>query len=159
MKIYFLILCVGAFLCSTHGGLLKDVVGTIHEKANNIREDIRNVLHHKDDQHSKNTIPDTYGKLTTTEKSSEVVTTHDSNKIEFVTTEKSTEAINVESLSSGIVFPTEKIEAKPTESYKVPSTTKASNTTDDDKDGRENFAGGCATGFKKTSDGRCKPTF
>nr|1IRR_A Chain A, paralytic peptide [synthetic construct] len=23
----------------------------------------------------------------------------------------------------------------------------------------ENFVGGCATGFKRTADGRCKPTF
>nr|P30254.1 RecName: Full=Paralytic peptide 2; AltName: Full=Paralytic peptide II; Short=PP II [Manduca sexta]AAB19335.1 Mas PP II=paralytic peptide [Manduca sexta, Peptide, 23 aa] [Manduca sexta] len=23
----------------------------------------------------------------------------------------------------------------------------------------ENFAGGCATGFLRTADGRCKPTF
>nr|1V28_A Chain A, Paralytic Peptide [synthetic construct] len=23
----------------------------------------------------------------------------------------------------------------------------------------ENFAGGCATGFMRTADGRCKPTF
>nr|BAJ21206.1 precursor of insect cytokine ENF peptide [Neogurelca himachala sangaica] len=27
------------------------------------------------------------------------------------------------------------------------------------KEGRENFAGGCATGFMRTADGRCKPTF
>ncbi|XP_047523008.1 growth-blocking peptide, long form-like [Pieris napi] len=159
MKIYFLILCVGALLCSTHGGLLKDVVGTIHEKAHNIREDIRSVLHHKDDHHSKNTIPDTDVKLSTTEKNSEVVKSHHSDKTEFVTTEKSSEAINIESPSTGIAFPTEKTEVKPTESYTVPSTTVASNTTKDDKDGRENFAGGCATGFKKTADGRCKPTF
>lgn len=31
------------------------------------------------------------------------------------------------------------------------------NTTE--KDGRENFQGGCATGFMRTADGRCKPTF
>ncbi|XP_022122917.2 growth-blocking peptide, long form [Pieris rapae] len=158
MKSYFLILCVGALLCSTHGGLLKDVVGTIHEKAHTIREDIRNVLHPKDDHHSKNTIPDPV-KVSTTEKNSEVEKPHHSDKTEFVTTEKSTEAINIESPSSGIAFPTEKTEAKPTESYTEPSTTIASNKTNDDKDGRENFAGGCATGFKKTADGRCKPTF
>ncbi|XP_013175413.1 PREDICTED: plasmatocyte-spreading peptide-like [Papilio xuthus] len=27
------------------------------------------------------------------------------------------------------------------------------------QDGRENFRGACATGYQRTSDGRCKPTF
>ena len=38
-----------------------------------------------------------------------------------------------------------------------PITTTAKNETE--KDGRENFAGGCVTGFMRTPDGRCKPTF
>ncbi|KAJ0179318.1 hypothetical protein K1T71_005030 [Dendrolimus kikuchii] len=37
------------------------------------------------------------------------------------------------------------------------TTTAKTNTTD--KDGRENFKGGCSTGFMRTADGRCKPTF
>lgn len=37
----------------------------------------------------------------------------------------------------------------------VETTTK--NATDDK--GRENFAAGCATGYQRTADGRCKPTF
>ncbi|KAG6463301.1 hypothetical protein O3G_MSEX013792 [Manduca sexta] len=41
------------------------------------------------------------------------------------------------------------------------TTTTAANTaeTTTTKEGRENFAGGCATGFLRTADGRCKPTF
>nr|BAJ21203.1 precursor of insect cytokine ENF peptide [Samia cynthia pryeri] len=41
----------------------------------------------------------------------------------------------------------------------VTSTTSVSIVTTTKKDGRENFAGGCATGFMRTADGRCKPTF
>ncbi|XP_028037593.1 growth-blocking peptide, long form-like [Bombyx mandarina] len=40
----------------------------------------------------------------------------------------------------------------------VPTPTSAGKTTTE-KEGRENFVGGCATGFKRTADGRCKPTF
>lgn len=47
-----------------------------------------------------------------------------------------------------IVFPTE---------APVATTTKSSNATD--KDGKENFSGGCLAGFQRTSDGRCMPTF
>lgn len=46
----------------------------------------------------------------------------------------------------------------------LPSTTtlssnneKPSNTTE--KEGKENFSGGCLTGYMRTADGRCKPTF
>lgn len=39
----------------------------------------------------------------------------------------------------------------------VETTTK--NATDGDDKGRENFAAGCATGYQRTADGRCKPTF
>lgn len=38
-------------------------------------------------------------------------------------------------------------------------TTIANNVTTTVKEGKENFAGGCATGFMRTADGRCKPTF
>lgn len=38
------------------------------------------------------------------------------------------------------------------------SPTAKSNTTTI-KDGRENFAGACTTGYQRTADGRCMPTF
>nr|BAJ21209.1 precursor of insect cytokine ENF peptide [Theretra japonica] len=51
--------------------------------------------------------------------------------------------------------------AIPKQPVTVPTTTVAPITaeTTTKKDGRENFAGGCATGFMRTADGRCKPTF
>lgn len=39
----------------------------------------------------------------------------------------------------------------------VISAAKSNATTG--KDGRENFAGACSTGFQRTADGRCMPTF
>ncbi|KPJ16907.1 Plasmatocyte-spreading peptide [Papilio machaon] len=35
----------------------------------------------------------------------------------------------------------------------------SNNTKADPQAGRENFRGACATGYERTSDGRCKPTF
>lgn len=39
------------------------------------------------------------------------------------------------------------------------SVAKNETTGQDGKDGRENFSGGCLTGYMRTADGRCKPTF
>ncbi|XP_041973389.1 growth-blocking peptide, long form-like [Aricia agestis] len=48
---------------------------------------------------------------------------------------------------------------EPPTTTKPPTTTVApASKTATEKDGRENFAGGCSTGFKRTPDGRCMPT-
>ncbi|XP_068627654.1 plasmatocyte-spreading peptide-like [Battus philenor] len=40
------------------------------------------------------------------------------------------------------------------------TTTKATaKTNGTEQEGRENFRGACATGYERTADGRCKPTF
>ncbi|CAG4964705.1 unnamed protein product [Parnassius apollo] len=48
-------------------------------------------------------------------------------------------------------------------STQVPVTTvkgdSNSKTNGTEQDGRENFRGACATGYERTADGRCKPTF
>ncbi|XP_045451398.1 growth-blocking peptide, long form-like [Melitaea cinxia] len=41
----------------------------------------------------------------------------------------------------------------------VPETVQGTTSTTTEKDGRESFTGGCTTGYQRTPDGRCKPTF
>ncbi|CAK1551774.1 unnamed protein product [Leptosia nina] len=151
MKSVFVLSIVILLSSTCEGGLLKDVVVTIHEKAHNIREDIKNVLHHKDENTPQNSISNKDHKPSTTEK---------------VETDK-TIAVNT---PSAITFPddipTKEVAVKTEQLItstvsSVSSSTIASNsTTKENQDGRDNFrAANCATGFKKTADGRCKPTF
>lgn len=106
-----------------------------HERAEEARDNIRNLFHL--DNHvtetatdnNKNQIP---AGETVINRNSAVTTPY---------TNKQTEG--------AIIFPTE-------ESNSVSNNT---DTTTTEKDGRENFTGGCEPGYERTTDGRCMPTF
>lgn len=146
MKV-FVILCLSIIFCSsyTQGGLLKDVVESIHETAHHVREDIENAIGHRDKNHSKTDIPNANVKPTTEKPVTDNGIAIQSPKTDVVVQDS--------------VAKTEAGKSEPTVTQLQPTTVPSTATTKDTQDGRAVISGGCAKDFRETSDGRCKPTF
>ncbi|CAG4940690.1 unnamed protein product [Colias eurytheme] len=144
MKRFNLLFGLCLILCCAlaNAGLLRDFAESLHETSHKIGDDIRRVIH-PTNASPRNEIT-TSTTLATPQKKE--------NTIEKVDTSE-----------TAIVFPsTDTEETKPStvkSDVMEPSSTVASASTTEKKDGRENFGGGCSTGFKRTADGRCLPTF
>lgn len=141
------------FLQNVNGGLVKEFIESVHEKAHKVRDDIRGYLHPEQNIKNKETasIPnnaDNYNHqiddrlifVLSTTASPEM--NNEKRKSDIVQFERNDQNVNEEK----IVF------------FSSPTTPPPTSTTTQ-KEGRENFFGGCSTGFKRTADGRCKPTF
>ncbi|XP_047535375.1 growth-blocking peptide, long form-like [Vanessa atalanta] len=135
---------------NSDAGLVRDIFGSVHDAAHKVRDDIHQTFYPKQDQ-KKETV--------------DVVhvadnKNNDNNQFVFVTTSTAaTVNKEVSKEPTGFVMPKDDDETK----FVFPSmpTTEATVniTSTTVKDGRENFAGGCSTGYERTADGRCKPTF
>ncbi|XP_050347875.1 growth-blocking peptide, long form-like [Nymphalis io] len=149
-SVYCLCIIVNLLLLNSEAdaGLVKGIISSIHDTAHKVRDDIHQALHFKEDPKKE---------------TADVVTVAD-NKTngdnKFVAT--STAAYNNKEVNkevTGVVMPKDEDDSKlifvtnPT----TESTVNFTSTTV--KDGRENFAGGCSTGYERTVDGRCRPTF
>ncbi|XP_028159331.1 growth-blocking peptide, long form-like isoform X1 [Ostrinia furnacalis] len=148
------LLCV--FLISEYntadGKIVNNIFEKVHNTAEKVKEDVhnlfqplRNRLHHKKNDDAGKI---TFEEETSAEKEKEKHTVETTSLKPTTTTEGKTVSTSSESTVSRMVFPTEE---------PLATTTKSSNGTD--KDGKENFSGGCLAGYQRTSDGRCMPTF
>ncbi|CAH0717197.1 unnamed protein product, partial [Brenthis ino] len=136
---------------NANGGLVKGFIESVHEKAHKVHDDIRDFLHPKNNEnvpaYNSNNEDNNDGKLifvsSPTLPANAEGTTNDNNLNRDVKSENISE--------DKVVF----VVSSTTE---VAAATVTGSTTTE-KEGRENFFGGCSTGFKRTADGRCKPTF
>lgn len=168
MKLSFFILCC-IFITlqyeSAEGGLVKDFFGQVHDTAQHVRNDVRNVLHlNKKDENKK---PDETNKESdqTPAKETDIkneVKPQEGQKEIKVASVTELENKNVEQVQQA-KQPAIKNEDKPKESdhneNSVPAVTSTTVSNTVDKDGRENFTGACAPGYVRTADGRCKQSF
>ncbi|XP_026326370.1 growth-blocking peptide, long form-like [Hyposmocoma kahamanoa] len=173
MKLSFFILCcifVTIQYESVRGGLVKDFFGQVHDTAQHVRNDVRNVLHINKKDETKN--PDEINKVgdetpaKETGNKNEVKPEEGQKEKEDTSvkeSEKNDDSKNVEPVQNGKQHDN-KTEAKPEESNHnensestVTSTTVS--TINGTHDGRENFTGACAPGYVRTADGRCKKSF
>lgn len=141
------------------GGLVKDFFGQVHETAQHVREDVRNTLHlnGKDDKKDpdetdkqKNEAPQKENKNENDVKPEEG--SKETEGTSLKETEKKDEGKKVEP-GQNAKEPETKTEDKPKDEVAGGASPK------DDKDGKENFTGACASGYVRTVDGRCKPSF
>lgn len=173
MKLSFVILCsilVTLQYESVEGGLVKDFFGQVHETAQHVRNDVKNVLHlNKKDENKK---PDDVDKVSDETPAKE---TDNKNEVKLEENQKEKKDTSVKEPEKNDedkdVEPVQnakqhekKDEDKPKESNpnenSVPAVTSNTNSaTNDTQDGRENFAGACASGYVRTADGRCKQSF
>ncbi|XP_023951542.2 growth-blocking peptide, long form [Bicyclus anynana] len=141
----------------TNGGLAKNFFGKIHDTAHEIHDDIHNLFHRNEDANRRvpNTATNTVSRDETSEPVFVFATTSEPKPISSFNSGQPTKVEDV-SVDSSFVFAT----SSTTEInlQQKPGTAK-SNSTTDVKDGRENFAGGCTPGRKRTEDGRCEVPF
>lgn len=154
MKICFFVLC--CLVSTLHyksvmGGLVKDFFEKVHDTAHTVREDLEKSLHLNG--HDTNS--------TETEKEKDQVPTE-------TNVEKNKESsTNIPTTSTTTTAP--KVETTPSTTQSVTVSTTAStvtttvatgpNANTTEGEGRENFKATCQTGYQRTADGRCKPTF
>ncbi|KAJ8726975.1 hypothetical protein PYW08_015372 [Mythimna loreyi] len=112
--------------------------GSVHGAADKVKEDLNNFFHPDANKQQENQ--------------------NESSNIHFVESEENTDAAAAAKRPVEVT-PTTSTTQTPavTDPSSFNATTLAPSTTT--KDGRENFDGGCLTGFMRTPDGRCKPTF
>ncbi|XP_073964362.1 growth-blocking peptide, long form-like [Choristoneura fumiferana] len=131
------------------GGLVKDFFGKVHKTADIVREDVKKVWR-----------PDSVAESSTTaihdDKNGETSTAA-ANTPEVKPAEKK-ESENLAPLSGENKKSDENI-PKVEKEEKHEEATTVSTSTSTEKEGRENFKAACATGYGRTPDGRCKPTF
>ncbi|XP_038213140.1 growth-blocking peptide, long form-like [Zerene cesonia] len=144
MKRFNLLFCLCLIFCCalSNAGLLRDIAESLHEKSHKIRDDIRGVLHpNKEGPRNEITTSTTSAAPQPEVNTIEKVST---SEMPIVFPNTDTETIKYSTVKSDVI--------------ESPSTVVSISTTEK-KDGRENFGGGCSTGFKRTADGRCLPTF
>ncbi|XP_046969363.1 growth-blocking peptide, long form-like [Vanessa cardui] len=154
MKIVYCFCLIVNILLLVHNsdaGLVKGIIGSIHDAAHKVREDIHQTFHPKQ-EHKKETVDVVH--VADNKKAA------DNNQLVFATT-STVATVNKEASKEPTGFVMPKDDDEPKFVFASMPTTEAtvniSSTTV--KDGRENFAGGCSTGYERTADGRCKPTF
>lgn len=162
-----LVLCSITLLNSNlvHGGLIKNVFEKVHDTAHKVREDVRSVfLPEKHEQEHSVENENTDFKPVTESNSADVNYNNDKSikkeedqksssiglQDEHINANKNTVEENTEINSDG--ENKDSVQKDNTEA-------KVNGQETAGKDGRENFTGGCATGYQRTSDGRCKPTY
>lgn len=129
----FVSCCILTLFCISVHGDLQFSLGAIPKVATKVKEDVRSFL-----------------QIKTTDKANEG----------SITFKNSEEEVPIYTTKAPEVTPGASIQRSDVETTTVTvitSTTAKTNTSE--KDGRENFVAGCATGFMRTADGRCKPTF
>ncbi|XP_045763890.1 growth-blocking peptide, long form-like [Maniola jurtina] len=157
-NLYFIYFCSLLLFQVTNGGLAKGFLGTIHDTAHKVKDGITNAFAPKEDTNNKGPYPHIndvnmnakeyepvfiFATSTATPKvkpnipqAKPTQENHYSEEIPFVFVTSSTTEVTLQ----------------------VTNSTK-SNSTTDNKDGRENFAGGCLPGKRRTTDGRCVDKF
>lgn len=143
------------FLQNANGGLVRGFIESVHEKAHKVHDDIRDLLHPENNEnvpaYNSNNEDNNDGKLifvsSPTLATNAEGATNENNDNSNVKPENFDKNIN-EDMVVFVVSSTTEV---------APAAVTGSTTTE--KEGRENFFGGCSTGFKRTADGRCKPTF
>lgn len=134
------------------GGLVKDLLVKVHKTAEVVREDVKKVWR-PDSVTEPSTTPSHDDKNGVT--SSSGVATVSEPEVKPV---EKKESENVAPLTGQNKKPDENIPKAEKEEKHVEATTVSISTTTEEK-GRENFKAACATGYGRTPDGRCKPTF
>lgn len=132
MKLLVINFFVFVLICDknvVNSGVVKDILGTVHKT----RENVRNTFISRNKNLDKN-------------ESEDVIHFEDDNAHNQYENNKLIDEKNEQ--SKGVSTSTVRA---------IQSTIE--NVQTNDTDGRENFAGGCISGYKRTSDGRCKPTF
>lgn len=162
MKVPFsLLLCsVLTLLCASVNGDLGRLFGGIKDSVDQLHRDVKNVLHVRNEDRI------VFDQSEEAERNFDIRPTPAS----FVRSEKQTEpAVIASSVKSSTTTVDSSTVSKPlivappvvgpstTPSATVDLAPKSNATTD--KDGRENFQASCSTGYQRTSDGRCLPTF
>lgn len=142
------------FLQDVNGGLVKGLFESVHETAHKVRDDIRSYLHPEQDikKNEMASVPNNANNY-----NHQV----DNSRLVFVLPTTATPRQD-DSKNENDRFQFERYDKGVSEEKLVfftsPTTAPPTSTTTQ-KEGRENFFGGCSTGFKRTADGRCKPTF
>lgn len=141
MKISIIVLiCVSSILCiRTVEGQLDGLFGSVHKAATSVGKGLGNLF-----------IPNK--NKDAGDKKQDVGKTDDDNTKTSTITFPTEETPKVDNTP-----PSPKAD-KPASSTTSPKAA-ANNGKPEDKDGRENFAGGCLAGYMRTADGRCMPTF
>lgn len=171
MKLSFFILCcifVTLEYEPVRGGLVKDFFGQVHDTAQHVRTDVRNVLHlNKNDENKKPQEVNKEGdEVPATDNKNEVKPEEnhkDNEDISVKKPEKNDEDKNVEPVQNAKQHEKkteDKLQESNNNENNVPAVTStAVSATNDTQDARENFSGACEPGRVRTADGRCKLSF
>ncbi|XP_049865652.1 growth-blocking peptide, long form-like [Pectinophora gossypiella] len=119
-------------------GIVKNFFDDVHNTAHKVREDIKDLLHPKKGEDTPTKAQEEVSVKEPTVKPAEQPSKSEEKPVEVTTTSTPKAA---------------------SDSTVATTAAPASNVTTTEKDGRENFKGSCATGYARTADGRCKPTF
>ncbi|CAH2233573.1 jg8509 [Pararge aegeria aegeria] len=146
----------------TNGGLAKGLLGTIHDTAHKIHDDVHNVFLPKEGPNNRGLYPaiDTVNHDETNEPvftfAESTTTPQLKNTPATYTSSVKPDNVEQDADERPLIFMT----SSTTETYKLQGTNgTTSNSTTHDKEGRENFKGACSTGRKLTEDGRCVVPF
>lgn len=135
----FIFFAISININSVNGGLIKDILGSVHDNVHTFKENVRKTAHVSKNNDSK--YQDT-----------------EEDVIHF-----EADNDNNDNTEDTAVFQNGEVKEDRRESVTTSKTktVKADFTSEnpEDKDGRENFSGGCLAGYRRTPDGRCKPTF
>ncbi|CAH2093139.1 unnamed protein product [Euphydryas editha] len=139
---------------NSSGGLVKGFLEKAHETVHKIHDDVHKIFHPTEEPKYQPTV---VIDMRNNENDND-------DLFVFATTPTAVPvptAVNRE-INTGVDFnknliPTEDISRVVFAS--IPATAQAVTSTTTEKDGRESFTGGCITGYERTPDGRCKPTF
>lgn len=155
---------------NAQSGLVIGFVEKIHDSIHKVHEDVHNLFRPKENN-NKNLSSDGYQRENQDNKPPSTVATNikqDNNEkiifadVDDTRNEKSMNNNNSIVTPADIGLWTTTDKTGTTEEILIfsssPSTPSPLSTTTK-KEGRENFAAGCSTGYKRTPDGRCKPTF
>ncbi|KAI5632769.1 paralytic/GBP/PSP peptide domain-containing protein [Phthorimaea operculella] len=130
-------------------GVVQSFLEKGHEVIETVRKDVQNVFHlNKNEKDDKVAEKENSDKETEPEKISTTTELNKTEKKENTETknEDKNEVLTTTAKSSSTTASTDKI-AAPEES------------SAESQQGRENFKASCASGYKRTADGRCKPTY
>ncbi|KAJ2950661.1 hypothetical protein O0L34_g8921 [Tuta absoluta] len=155
MKLYiFVVFCLFLTLqCETVScGLVTTFIEKGHKVIDTVKEDVKNVLHLNKNKEEDNAVETE--KLKKQNEPEKISISTESNK-----TDKK-ETTETEIKDKNEVVTTTAKSSSTTESTDIISSTAApAQNSTETKEGRENFKASCAAGYKRTADGRCKPTF